>query len=488
MKTRLTKTAYLNYLACPQEFWLDYHDPELIKRHTNKLEYEHLRQQGYAVEQFGRQIARFRPNEKFAVDFQRVFQTAALYARADITVTEKTTGFVELFEIKSSASVKPEHLDDLAFQKMVAEDVGFAVTGCYVLRLNGDYVRHGEINPEELFVIEDITAQVQEHMDLTYQQSADAIAYLDTDPVPSLVDYCVSNKLDCRFIKQHFPSLPEYTVFDIAFLKNDKRRDLLSRGIVAITDVPEDFALSSKQREQVNAAKSGEIAINQEEIAIRLASWKYPLHFLDYETFSYAVPQFDGVRPFQQMCFQYSLHTIENPGGELKHSQFLSRGSDDPPRSMAESLREAMSDGIGTVLVWYEGFEKTRNAEMALMFPEYADFFEEVNSKTADLMKIFSDKLYIHPAFKGSSSIKKVLPILVPELSYTELGIGDGLTASISWFRAATWDTVSTNERETIFSDLEIYCHLDTLAMVEIFNRLNALVFADVESHAFALI
>ena len=288
------------------------------------------------------------------------------------------------------------------------------------------------------------------------------------------MEYCTANKLDCHFIKFHFPDLPEYTVFDIAFLKNDKRRELLSLGIVAITDVPEDFPLSKKQRTQVDAAKSGKTLIEREKIAERMDAWEYPLHFLDYETFAYAIPQFDGIRPFQQMCFQYSLHTIDKLGDEPIHAQFLSHGQDDPPRALAASLKSAMASGIGTVLVWYEAFEKTRNSEMAIMFPEYAEFFEEVNAKTYDLMKIFSDNLYIDPEFKGRSSIKKVLPVLVPELSYKDLDIGDGMTATIKWFHAAKRG-LPENERETIFADLEKYCFRDTIAMVEIVNRLKDL-------------
>jgi hypothetical protein len=79
----------------------------------------------------------------------------------------------------------------------------------------------------------------------------------------------------------------------------------------------------------------------------------------------------------------------------------------------------------------------------------------------------------VHPDFKGRTSIKKVLPVLCPHLNYSELGIGDGMTASISWFRAATWGVAMDDEkRKKIFDDLEKYCELDTLAMVEIFNHL----------------
>lgn len=474
MKDRLTKTAYLNYLKCPQEFWLAVHQPLLFAEPIT-LEHEHLRQQGYAVEQFVKQLGRFQADETKAVDFQRTFQTSELYARSDVIVTDKTTGVIDIYEIKSSASVKEEHYDDVAFQRLTAENAGALLGRCHVITMNGEYVRHGAVDPEQLFVITDVTDKVEERLEVTRRQAKEAMAYLDIVPIPSLVDYCMDNKLDCRFIQAHFTDLPGYTVFDIAFLKHDKRRELLTEGIIDILDVPDHFPLSPKQRLQVDVAKSGEPRINREKIAERIGSWQYPLHFLDYETFSYAVPQFEGVRPFQQMCFQYSLHTIESPGLKPKHQAFLSHGDDDPPRALAAHLQQAMSGGIGTVFVWYEAFEKTRNTEMAEMFPEYKDFFEEVNAHTYDLMKIFSDNLYVHPDFKGKTSIKKVLPVLVPDLSYLDLGIGDGLTATISWFRAATWNNLDDDVRAKIFDDLEKYCELDTLAMVEIYNRLVAL-------------
>jgi len=474
MKNRLTKTAYLNYLKCPQEFWLEYHQPALFKE-PETLEYEHLRQQGYAVQQLVKQLKQFQPSVGQSVDFERTFQTADLYARSDVVVTHDENGIADIYEIKSSASVKDEHYDDVAFQKMVAEHSGAAIGRCHVITLNGEYVRRGPIDVAQLFTITDVTDLVAGRMTATEQQTRDAIAYIDSDPVPSLVDYCAENKLDCRFIKLHFPGLPEYTVFDISYLKHDKRRQLLIDGIIDIKDVPNDFPLSPKQQKQVAAAKSGETVIDREEIVKRIESWQYPLHFLDYETFSYAIPQFDGVRPFQQMCFQYSLHTIDEPGREPRHSYFLSKGEDDPPHALAARLCQDLSGGIGTVFVWYEAFEKTRNTEMAMMFPEFAAFFEEVNAHTYDLMKIFTDNLYIHPEFKGRSSIKKVLPVLRPDLSYKDLGISDGMTASIMWFRAATWDTLDANERQQIFDNLEEYCKLDTLAMVEIFSELKAL-------------
>lgn len=476
MTPRLTKTAYLRYLRCPQEFWLEHHQPLLFGAEPVTLEYQHLRQQGYEVESYVKKLVQFQPDDTKSVDFQFDFQTAEFFAKSDVVVTDKATGERRIYEIKGAASVKEEHYDDVAFQKMVAEKSGATVGRCYVITMNSEYVRHGDIEVEKLFTITDVTDKVAERMSLTEQQSVAARAYLESEPIPSLLDYCADNKLDCLFIRQHFPDLPEYTIFDISYLKNEKRRELLEQNIVAISDVPDDFPLSDKQRKQVAAAKSGEVVIERDAIKKRMDAWEYPLQFLDYETFSYAIPQFDGVKPFQQMCFQYSLHTIDRPGGEIRHCAYLARyGEANPPLKLAEHLRETMSGGIGTVFVWYEAFEKTRNTEMAAMFPEYEEFFNEVNAKTVDLMKIFADRLYIHPDFKGRSSIKKVLPVLVPDLKYSDLGISEGLTASISWYRAAKWDTMDEETRAQIFADLEEYCELDTLAMVEIYRVLAAL-------------
>jgi hypothetical protein len=473
---RISKTAYMRYLKCPPEFWLGFHYPLLVVE-PYSLEYEHLRQQGYEVERYVKQLTQFQPNGEQTVDFQRTFQTDDFIARSDLVIADSATGEIDIYEIKASGSVKPEHYDDVAFQRMAAEAMGHRVRRCFVITMNCEYVRQGDIDPEQLFVITEVTQEVAQKLDATAQQAREAIAYLKTFPAPSLLEYCADNKLSCKFITMHFPDLPEYTIFDISYLKNEKRRELLGMDVIDIRDVPDDFPLSAKQRKQVEAARSGEIVIEHDEIRKRMDCCEYPLHFLDYETFSYAIPQFDGIKPFQQMCFQYSLHTIERPGGELKHYEYLAREDEaNPPLALARDLKDAMSGGIGTVFVWYEAFEKTRNTEMAAMFPEYADFFQEVNDKTVDLMKIFADRLYIHPDFKGRNSIKKVLPVLCPHVpKYSDLGIGEGLTASISWFRAVKWESMSEGDREHIYQNLLEYCTLDTRAMVDIYEVLRKL-------------
>src|SRR5215203_5060313 len=102
MKDRLTKSAYLKYLKCPQEFWLSVNQPLLFAGEADSLEYEHLRQQGYAVQMLVKRMARFQTDEVQIVDFERVFQTSELYVRSDMVVTNRQTGTVDIYEIKAS--------------------------------------------------------------------------------------------------------------------------------------------------------------------------------------------------------------------------------------------------------------------------------------------------------------------------------------------------------------------------------------------------
>jgi len=128
--------------------------------------------------------------------------------------------------------------------------------------------------------------------------------------------------------------------------------------------------------------------------------------------------------------------------------------------------------GEGTVIVWSASFEKTRNKEMALLHPEYADFLKDVNDRVHDLMEMVSKGLYLHPGFKGSSSIKHVLPVMVPELSYAEMEINEGTKASFAWWNIM-FVSLDETEKKIIADQLLAYCKLDTLAMVEIFRRFS---------------
>ncbi len=126
----------------------------------------------------------------------------------------------------------------------------------------------------------------------------------------------------------------------------------------------------------------------------------------------------------------------------------------------------------GTVIAWFASFEKTRNEEMAKMEPAYADFLKSVNDRVFDLMLIFKFKnqMYIKSEFKKLASLKIVLPVLCPELSYESLAIRAGGEASASW-PVLTGNIASAKEKAELEKNMLDYCRRDTDAMVGIMDR-----------------
>ena len=192
--------------------------------------------------------------------------------------------------------------------------------------------------------------------------------------------------------------------------------------------------MSDNQRRQVNTAQSGKEYIDKKGISEFLETMKYPLAFLDYETYPSAIPKYNGYRPYQQIPFQFSLHVIDSPNSESVHYDFIYTDQDCPDTYFSEALKKHLPK-TGSVIVWSQRFEKGINEQIGEHLPDYKNFMQEVNNRVVDLMIPFFGKttMYDHPKFKGSASIKYVLPALVPTLSYKDMHIQEGGTAADTW-------------------------------------------------------
>ena len=232
-----------------------------------------------------------------------------------------------------------------------------------------------------------------------------------------------------------------------------------------------EIPLSPNQRRQVNIAQSQEIVIDAVALKEMTEGWQPPFYFLDYETINLVFPIHAGFAPYQQMVLQYSLHVVDTEGGVV-HYEFLITEKNDAPTLLLQELQKDIQADDGTVFVWNKSFERTRNEEMARLYPEFADFLKDVNDRMYDLEVPFKSGLYIHPDFKGKSSIKKVLPVLAPDLSYKNLSVQNGSMAFTQWHRLA-FDDLSLAERSKIKQDLLEYCKMDTWAMVRIWEILK---------------
>jgi hypothetical protein len=241
-----------------------------------------------------------------------------------------------------------------------------------------------------------------------------------------------------------------------------------------LADIPLASKLNPKQIAQIQATRSGERLIDQPAIKEFFESLQYPLYFFDYETLSTAIPFFDGMKPYQDYPFQYSLHVINEPGAAVKHLEYLHSDNSNPMPELIAKLKSDLGER-GSILAWNKGYEEQRNKVMAELYLESASFLEQVNERLVDLMLVFKQLYFVDKDFKGSASLKYVLPVLAPDCSYSDLNVSDGLLARRLWTNTILLGK-NEAEREAILQDLSDYCTLDTFGMVRILEELRKVV------------
>ena len=137
------------------------------------------------------------------------------------------------------------------------------------------------------------------------------------------------------------PGVPTPSIYSLPRLSAKKRSDFLTKGVLGLDAVADDYPLSESQRLVVQAAKSGEPQINAAGVRAFLSKLTFPLYFFDYETYASAVPLVEGASPHKHFPVQYSLHILED-GGTLTHREYLAREA-----RMPLGLIEQMQADIG---------------------------------------------------------------------------------------------------------------------------------------------
>lgn len=485
----LSKTQFLYFLQCPKYLWLYKNKKDLLEGEDD-LDYKQL--QGETVEfwvykQFKdgidckteNGIFDDIDNTKKVIDsgnkvlMQSSFFDGEIFCRNDLLVFNDLSSRWDLVEVKATTEVKDLHIVDLAFQKECLVRCGLEIGKIYVYFVNNEYIKKGEINPDELIRKEDVTDRVnfiEISIKEKIRQALDFIKENIKEPDVKILKQCF-DPYECGFVDYCWKNVPEHSVYDLS-LKEDHLIELVNQNKLNIEDVPEGYITRENKQNYYLAKIKNEILIDGKNIRGELSKLSYPLYFLDYESYSPAVPLFDGFHPYQQMVFQYSLHIIRDSGFEVEHYEFLATEWENPVPPLLEKLTSDIG-GLGTVIVWNESFEKTRNKEMANMYPEFKDRLLSINDRIYDLGIPFKDGYYIHKDFKGSWSIKAILPVVIPWLSYKELNIQGGGDASASYRELIGME--NKKEKESLKNDMLQYCGLDTLAMVEIFKKLNAI-------------
>lgn len=485
----LTKSDFVKFIQCTKYLWLYKHRKDLLPEEVDK-NLQKIFDEGYEVEKLANnlfpnavnaQVEGFGQSIAITLDLMRkktpsiiqpTISANNLFCRGDI-VKYNGDGSWDIYEVKSSTEVKETHIYDLAFQKICFQKAGYRINKLHVIFVNKEYVRQGEINANEFLKFEEVSEQVEYILKEMGERIEEALETIKQKEEPNvrILKQC-RTPYECTFLNYCWKDIPKSSIYDISRNLNETKLNMLiDEGIIRIKDIPDGVLKSEMDLKHHHVAKHDTVHIEKENIQTELNSLEYPLYFLDYETYSSAVPLFDGTCPYQQVPFQYSLHVQKEPGGPLEHYEYLAHEFEEPSRKLAEHLSKRIGEK-GSVIVWYAPFEKGRNSEMGEMHPEFAEFFNNVNARVYDLMMIFKNGYYVHKDFYCSASIKKVLPVVVPELSYEHLGIKEGATALNSWGEMIKRDTPD-ERKEQIYNDLLKYCELDTLAMVKILEKLR---------------
>ena len=479
----VSKSKYMAGRQCHRRLWLTIHErdaPELVPDTELQGRFAHGHQVGaLACERFpngvvirplevGLATAVAETEEAIASGAPAVFEATfvAAGARCAVDVLERREdGRWSVIEVKATTKAKPQHVHDLAFQTwLVSESAGLDLATAEVMHLSPDYRAPSQ---GALMSRTDVTADVLREV-AAVPIELDAMKRIIDGPEPDVRPGPQCRKpYECPFVTRCGASRPRGHVSELYRIRTDRVARLESRGISTIAEMPQGEKLSAVQERQRRVAVTGERWVSP-SLGDALEVVSGVVAHLDFETVSLPVPVWGGTRPWQQVPVQVSVHLEFE--GEVEHREYLAEPGTDPRRGVAEFV-VSMLEGVDTVTVWYEAFERGRIREMAEAFPDLAERLYAIDAKVADLLPIVRDHVY-DEGFRGSFSIKKVFPVLCPGEGWEDLEVGGGGLASVLLerylVRPEDVDDVGELRRQLL-----AYCERDTWAMVLLLRRLR---------------
>lgn len=485
--TPLSKTRFLNGLQCYKQLWWRAHEPAapeldpgpgLKNRYRQGLEVgERARSYVPGGELIELPYHEFDNKVRATRDalarggpalYEAWFCADDTYVGVDIL--ERTARGYRVIEVKASTRTKPEHIPDVAVQVHVLRRNGLAVERAEVMHLNRD-CRYPDL--ANLFIREDVTAVVEGAQIGIGDEIARQHEML-AGPLPDVPigDHCSKPHI-CPFLDRCWPELPAHHVSSLYRIDRRQVLEYEADGYATIYDLPSELELSVIHERQIRAVRAGGLIVER-SLANALGKFRSPLAFLDFETVSLAIPRWPGCRPWQLVPAQFSCH-VEEPGRGLVHHQWIGEGSADPRPALAEALVAACAPAR-TVVAYYASFERECLRQLAAAVPRHAHELERIEERLVDLLPVIRNHVY-HPDFAGSFSIKRVLPALVPGLSYADLAVQDGETATLELMRVMLDDErTPASERSERRDALLRYCERDTWAMVKLLEMLRSVV------------
>ena len=409
--------------------------------------------------------------------YEASFIKEGVFIRVDIM--HLSPGGWDIYEVKSSSSLRSYHKEDASLQWHVLNKViDLQLNDIYVITLNNKYSKDGDIDTEKLFTLHCLSSFVMTNQ-ANVKSELDKIKHITDskiEPNIEIGNHC-KKPHECEYLDRCWPknSKELNSIFRLYRLNTDKKLSLYNQGIDIFEKIEPDTKLSSTHLNQIKAYEISEPVINKIKISSFIDDVDYPISYFDFETFTDAIPIYNGQKAHMQMPFQYSLHiqdSIDLKHDELMHYEFIADINEDPRRAIAESLLKNLPKS-GTIMAYNQSFEMSRIKDLADHCPDIASDLLKLNDRFMDLIIPFRGGGYYHHEFGGGFSIKKVLPALCPDdekLDYKKLEISNGGMASGAYkeMRNQTKEEISLT-RKKLFD----YCWLDTYAMYAIYSKLQ---------------
>ena len=490
MIMRLSKSKFVAGCQCPKRLYFQVHQPELAAEPdaSSAAIIEQGREVGLlarqmfpggvevdgagGLDQALRNTRELVANPEVPAIYEATFEHGGVLVRVDI-LQRRSDGRWRLIEVKSSTDLKEDafHLEDVAIQYRVLSRGGIDVASACLAHINRGYVfQGGSIDVRQFFKIKNLTRRVEKlQHDLTFRLRAFFSVLNQPKPPDFPAGPQCTDPVTCEFYDQCNPPRPDDHVGYLPRIQASSVEELAGMGVESIRDIPDDFPLNERQRRAATCVQTGKPWFSP-ELGEELDGLKYPLYFMDFETVNPAIPRFKGMRPYDQLPFQWSVHLQKEPGAETEHHEFLATDTNDPRREFITSLCAALGKS-GSIVVYHQPFEEQRLSELGAWLPEFAGRIKKIQRRMFDLLPVVRNHVY-HPAFAGSYSLKSVLPALVPEMTYDGMDVANGQDAGLAW-ESLVHGGLDCNERDRIRKALLDYCGQDTLAMVRLLENLR---------------
>jgi hypothetical protein len=493
----ITKSDYLLGKNCPKSLWLNKfkHDQKSEEEDFDKLKREEgteigkmahnieLFKNGTLIDTLDTQLA-INKTKEYLQKHNRLYESAFSFklnettnclVRVDILIKNEDNS-VSIYEVKSASGIKDDYLIDLAFQKYVIEKSGLTVKDTFLVYLNKEYEYDGvELDYNKFFKIENVSNDVLVEYIKIHELTNLLSIFLTTKKEPdyNLGSHC-DNPRTCAFKSHCWANVGEGHIEHLQRLHFKKREKLYDSKIYEIKDITDDFPLTDSQKIQLYCAKTDKPHFEFDEINNFINSIKYPIFFLDFESLVKGVPFFKSMKPNQFITYQASIHKL-GKNNQLYHNEYLHTSKTNPHCSLLYFLKTNISP-IGSIVAFNKSFELSRLEDMVKENPEYRQWFNELKERFIDLAYPFQKMHIYFNKMKGSASIKTILPIFAPELSYKKLAIKNGNDSQLNYYKLLFDTSLSTKEKQKIIKNLKKYNTLDTFAMFVIYKKIKSIV------------